>query len=92
MSFERVGLIENGSYRLLDHHVSENRMAEAAKGRDRPPESYLWDMLTAARAVVEFIRGRTFEEYERYLLLRSAVERQIEIIGDAARYVSATFQ
>lgn len=53
---------------------------------------YLWDMLTAARAVVVFTRGRTLAEYEADLLLRSAVERQIEIIGEAARGVSAEFQ
>ncbi len=53
---------------------------------------YLWDMLTAAKAVVEFTRGRTFAEYEADLLLRSAVERQIEIIGEAARRVSKEFQ
>lgn len=53
---------------------------------------YLWDMLTAARAVVEFVRGRTLSEYEEDLLLRSGVERQIEIIGEAARRVSKEFQ
>jgi len=58
----------------------------------RDDRVYLWDMLTAARAVVEFIRGRTLAEYEADLLLRSAVERQIEIIGAAARRVSQEFQ
>lgn len=53
---------------------------------------YLWDMLTAAKAVVEFTRGRTLTEYETSLLLRSAVERQIEIIGEAARRVTKQFQ
>lgn len=53
---------------------------------------YLWDMLTAARAVVDFTRGRTLAEYEADLLLRSAVERQIEIIGEAARRISKQFQ
>jgi uncharacterized protein with HEPN domain len=53
---------------------------------------YLWDMLTAARAVMAFTRGRTLAEYEADLLLRSAVERQIEIIGEAARRVSKDFQ
>lgn len=53
---------------------------------------YLWDMLTAARAVVDFTRGRTLADYESDLLLRSAVERQIEIIGEAARRVSKEFQ
>ena len=45
-----------------------------------------------ARAVVDFTRGRTLAEYEGDLLLRSAVERQIEIIGEAARRVSKAFQ
>jgi len=53
---------------------------------------YLWDMLTAARAAVSFVQGRTLQEYESDLLLRSAVERQIEIIGEAARKVSKEFQ
>lgn len=49
-------------------------------------------MLTAARAVVEFVQGRTLEDYESNLMLRSAVERQVEIIGEAARRVSKEFQ
>ena len=53
---------------------------------------YLWDMLAAARAVVAFIKNRTLADYEADLLLRSAVERQIEIIGEAARRVSKVFQ
>ncbi|MBI2479151.1 MAG: DUF86 domain-containing protein [Planctomycetia bacterium] len=53
---------------------------------------YLWDMLTAARAVVDFTRGRSLAEYEADLLLRSAVERQIEIVGEAARRISKEFQ
>lgn len=53
---------------------------------------YLWDMLTAARAVVEFTQGRTLADYESDLMLRSAVERQIEIIGEAARRISKEFQ
>lgn len=53
---------------------------------------YLWDMLTAARAVVDFTRGRKLAEYETDLLLRSADERQIEIIGEAARRISKAYQ
>lgn len=58
----------------------------------RDDNSYLWDMLAAARAVESFGRGRTDADYLADLMLRSAVERQIEIIGEAARFVSATFQ
>jgi uncharacterized protein with HEPN domain len=52
----------------------------------------LLDMLTAARAVQSFVAGRTPEEYLKDLMLRSAVERQIEIIGEAARSVSDQFK
>lgn len=58
----------------------------------RKPEKddtvYLADMLAAARAVVAFIEGKTLADYQADLLLRSAVERQVEIIGEAARKVS----
>jgi uncharacterized protein with HEPN domain len=60
--------------------------------REQADISYLWDMLTAARAVVDFTRGRTFEEYSNDLMLRSAVERQVEIIGEASRRVSEAFR
>ena len=49
-------------------------------------------MVTAAKAVVSFVHGRTLEQYQSDLLLRSAVERQIEIIGEAARKVSSGLQ
>jgi len=39
-----------------------------------------------------FTNGRTEQDYNDDLLLRSAVERQIEIVGEAARGVSAAFK
>ena len=60
--------------------------------REQSDASFLWDMLTAARAVASFVTGRTFKQYERDLLLRSAVERQIEIIGEAARRITRAFR
>ena len=59
---------------------------------DRDDKAYLWDMLTAARAVEAFVKGRTFSDYLNDLMLRSAVERQIEVIGEAARNVSKPYQ
>jgi uncharacterized protein with HEPN domain len=50
--------------------------------RDR--EAYLWDMLQAARSIENFIEGQTLADYESDELLRSAVERQFLIIGEAA--------
>ena len=58
-------------------------------GRD---PAYLWDMLDAARSVREFAEGVTFEQYLADKMMRSAVERQLEILGEAARQVSEAFQ
>lgn len=59
---------------------------------DERDAAYLWDMLQAARCVVEFVRGRTAQQYLADEMLQSAVERKIEIIGEAARNVSDAFQ
>ena len=49
------------------------------------PESkrYLFDIKEAAGLIESFMAGRTFVDYEDNALLRSAVERQFEIIGEA---------
>lgn len=44
---------------------------------------YLYDMQHAAASLAEFIEGRTWSDYERNAMLRAAVERQFEIIGEA---------
>ena len=46
--------------------------------------AYLWDMLDAAKAVREFVSSRTYDDYQKDRMLRGAVERHIEIIGEAA--------
>jgi uncharacterized protein with HEPN domain len=51
--------------------------------------AYLWDMLDAARAISEFTAGIDFAEYEKDRMRQLAVERCIEITGEAARRVSA---
>jgi len=59
---------------------------------DVSDESYLWDMLDAALAIQEFIIGKTFRDYTSDRLLRGAVERHIEIMGEAAKNVSKEFR
>ncbi|MCE5248675.1 DUF86 domain-containing protein [bacterium] len=51
-------------------------------------KAYLWDMLDASMAIQDFIRGKTVKDYLTDRLLRGAVERYIEIIGEAARHIS----
>lgn len=59
---------------------------------DKRDSAYLWDMREAAREVVEFVRGVSLEEYASQKMLRRAVERDVELIGEAASRVSAPFR
>ncbi len=43
----------------------------------------LYDVLQAGQAIKKFVAGRSFEEYEKDELLRCAVERKFEIMGEA---------
>jgi uncharacterized protein with HEPN domain len=52
----------------------------------------LWDMLQACRNIIAFVKDKTEEDYARDVLLRSAVERQVEIVGEAARRISEGFR
>jgi uncharacterized protein with HEPN domain len=46
---------------------------------------HLHDAMHAARLAIEFTRGFDAEAYAANLLVRSAVERQLEILGEACR-------
>jgi uncharacterized protein with HEPN domain len=48
----------------------------------------LWDARRAAQLVHDFIAGRTWPDYQADAMLRSAVERQFEIIGEALNRLS----
>jgi uncharacterized protein with HEPN domain len=54
----------------------------------RDPRTYVWDAARAADLVTSFVEGRTFADYSKDDLLRSAVERQFEIIGEALNQLS----
>ncbi|WP_019021678.1 MULTISPECIES: DUF86 domain-containing protein [unclassified Thioalkalivibrio] len=49
----------------------------------RDPRAYLWDAREAARRVAEFVKDANEEDYVASDLMRSAVERQLEILGEA---------
>lgn len=46
-------------------------------------EKYLYDIREAAKLVRDFTVGRTVDDYLQDVLLRSAVERQLGIVGEA---------
>ena len=65
----------------------------------RPEErdpAHVWDMIEAARAIVEFTEDVGLEEFlaagRDREMTRLAVERELEILGEAARRVSSTFR
>jgi hypothetical protein len=46
------------------------------------PRRYLWDAVRAAELARGFAEGRSFADYQSNAMLRSAVERQFEIVGE----------
>lgn len=54
----------------------------------REPLAYLWDMQQACAAIRDFVDGITSDRYGTDLLRRSAVERQLQNIGEALSQLS----
>jgi uncharacterized protein with HEPN domain len=52
----------------------------------------LWDMHKAASEIVEFVKGVNYARFQSDKMLRYAVERQILVIGEAAKNVSPAFK
>lgn len=52
----------------------------------------LWDIMDASRAIIEFIHGKRYEDLLTNRMMRNAVERNLEIIGEAARCISQDFR
>ena len=46
-------------------------------------QKYLFDVQQAANRIARFCEGKKFEDYRSDEVLRSAVERQFEIMGEA---------
>ncbi|MGC7095800.1 DUF86 domain-containing protein [Amycolatopsis lurida] len=54
----------------------------------REPGAYLWDVLRSAQNIADFSQERSFSDYQNDVLLKSGVERQFEIIGEALNQLS----
>lgn len=59
---------------------------------DQRDKAYLWDMLDAAGTVEQLCSGRDFVQYSNDRRTQLAVERSLEIIGEAAGRMSALFR
>ena len=51
----------------------------------RDPRAWLTDIVAACDLLLEFTSGKTFTDYAGDALLRSAVELNFEIVGEALR-------
>lgn len=56
---------------------------------DNRDAAYVWDMLETAREITEMIRDHDFPGFLENRMLVRAIERSLEIIGEAARRVSS---
>jgi uncharacterized protein with HEPN domain len=53
----------------------------------RSPLLRIHDMLESIREIEKAVAGKTFRDYQRSWLLRSAIERGIEVISEASRHL-----
>lgn len=49
----------------------------------RDPQKYLYDMLSSCEFLLEFTKGKSIKDYRDDRAFRSALERELQIIGEA---------
>lgn len=55
----------------------------------RTDAAYLWDILESAKNIESFKSGKTFTDLKDNQMFRSAVLHEVQLIGEAARGLSA---
>jgi uncharacterized protein with HEPN domain len=55
----------------------------------RTPLLRIHDMLESIQGIEKAIKGKSYRDYQRSWVLRSAVERGVEIISEASRHLDA---
>ncbi|WP_415141863.1 DUF86 domain-containing protein [Nocardioides sp.] len=73
------------SCRTRSRTPTSRQRPSALPKTSRQPRSaaLLWDLATAIRRIEGFVADKTWDDYDADLLLRSGVERQLEIAGEA---------
>lgn len=59
---------------------------------EQKDRAYVWDILDAAQRIQEYMRGVSLRSYEEDRKLQLAIERLLEIIGEASRKLSDEFR
>ena len=54
-------------------------------------KKYLYDIARAAKLALGFVADKSFADYNADIMLRSAVERQLEIVGEALAQLVAHY-
>lgn len=54
--------------------------------------AFLWDILEAAKDIHDFVRKTTLKEFSSDKKTRYAIERQLLVIGEAAKRVSESYK
>jgi len=59
---------------------------------DSRDAAYLLDIVEAGARIARYVAGKTFSDYRKDDLLRDAVERNVMVVGEAAKKLSKSFQ
>ena len=54
----------------------------------RDPQAFLNDVIEAGNAIIQAVNGINLEDYEQSRLIRSSVEREFILIGEALNQLS----
>ena len=57
---------------------------------ERDPRLFLTDMLEAIEKIERYTDGLSFDQFEANEMVLDAVARNLEIVGEAARYMPPT--
>jgi uncharacterized protein with HEPN domain len=58
---------------------------------ERDP-AYLWDIIRAAKEIVRFLGHKRLDDLQQDRVLQLALERELEVIGEAAARISNEFR